>query len=107
MWSKLIRGSFDPQFESKKWVMPPKSICKNRLCQLLGIVSPSLIQVNSGDKVANYEIQILKYLCYKRKLKKHQWKRLYKEVRQERKEKEIFDIWFKKIEEKLRNEYDR
>lgn len=106
MKHKLTRGNYEPQFELKQRPIPPKSICKNVFCRLMGIVSPSLTMTNSGDEIDNYIIGLLKYLCYKRKLKKYQWKILYKEVKRERKEKAIFDAWFEKVEQKLRNEYD-
>ncbi len=107
MKHKLTRRNFEPQFEQKQRPIPPKSICKNVFCRLMGIVSPSRMMTNSGDEINNYTIGLLKYLCYKRKIKKYQWKRLYKEVRWERKDKEIFDGWYKELEQRLRNEYGR
>lgn len=74
---------------TKKRPNPPKSVFSNRFDKIIGIISPSLYQmVKMGAKgeieyfrLIDYEIEFLKYLCYKRKLNKSQWKRLYRDCR--------------------------
>lgn len=63
----------------------------------MGITSPSLVMVDSKDEVFDYTIASLKYLCYKRRLKKYQYKSLYREVRRERKNKEIFNNYYNEL----------
>lgn len=80
---------FYPEYMTKKKPKPPQSIFKNKFDKFFGIVSPSLYQmVKMGGKgrieyfrLIDYEIEFLKYLCYKRKLTKKQWKRLYRDSR--------------------------
>ena len=107
MKRKFKRGTFDPEFELKKWPIPPKSICTNAFCRLMGVVSPSLMMRAPEDEVFNHKIALFKYLYYKRKLKKYQYKILYREVRRERKDRDIFNIYYNKLEQKLRDEYGR
>lgn len=67
----------------------PDSIYSNTANKILGRVSPSLfLYVAAGGKgrieqknLYEYEEQRLKHMCYKRKLKKEEWKRLYRMCR--------------------------
>lgn len=80
---------FYPEYMTKKKPKPPKSVFSNRFDKIIGRISPSLYQmVKMGGKgeieyfrLIDYEIEFLKYLCYKRKLTKEQWKRLYRDSR--------------------------
>lgn len=106
MAKKLMRGGIDSRFERKRKPIPPKSICKNALCRFFGIVSPTLISVRSDAEVEEYEICVLKYLCYKRQLRRYQWKKLYRIVRSNESVQQIFENWFKNFEKGLMDEYD-
>lgn len=80
---------FYSEYMTKKRPKPPRSVFSNRFDKIIGRVSPSLYQmVRIGTKgeieyfrLIDYEIEFLKYLCYKRKLNKAQWKRLYRYCR--------------------------
>ena len=83
---------FYEEYMQRKRPMKPKSIHSSTLNKILGITSPSLLLVvAAGGKgreeqknLYEYEEQRLKYMCYKRKLKKEEWKRLYRICRNER-----------------------
>ena len=62
--------------------------CSNRINRELGIVSPTLEMYTAlggkgkqaADELKEYKVRSMKYLCYKRKLSKAQWKALYRTV---------------------------
>lgn len=80
---------FYDEYMDKRWPIPPRSVCKNEIDRRLGIVSPSLyfdkIIGAKGESVAQeldaYNWCLLRYLCYKRRITKNQWKRLYGHTR--------------------------
>lgn len=85
----MTERPFYSDYMTKHRPKPPKSICKNVLLRQLGIASPSLRLIvaagGKGGKAAHeldeYEIKMMRYLCYKRKLRKSGWKFLYRECR--------------------------
>lgn len=80
-------------FMTKRRPKVPKSICTSFLNRNMGIISPSFhLNVLLGGKgeaaaeeLKNYELLFKKYLCYKRKLSKSQWKSLYRTYREKSK----------------------
>lgn len=75
---------FYEEFMTKKQPRPPRHICG-----FWGIVSPSLYYfVASGGKgeraaeeLERFEKERLRYLCFKRRLSKEQWKTLYRQCK--------------------------
>ncbi len=83
---------FYKEYMQRSRPKPPDSIYSNTVNKILEKASPSLfLYVAAGGKgreeqknLYEYEEQRLKYMCYKRKLKKEEWKRLYRICRNER-----------------------
>lgn len=83
------KRKFYKDFMERKRPKVPPCICKNEFYSKLGIVSPSLyLNVFLGvrgekaaKELAEYENSRMRYMCYKRQLKKREWKILYKELR--------------------------
>lgn len=83
---------FYEEYMQRRKPKVPDSIYSNTVNKISGKVSPSLfLHVAAGGKgreeqknLYEYEEQRLKYMCYKRKLKKEEWKRLYRICRNER-----------------------
>lgn len=84
----MRKNKFYTEYMIKHWPKPPRCICSNRINRELGIVSPSLEMYTAlgwkgkqaADELKEYKVRSLKYLCYKRKLSKAQWKALYRTV---------------------------
>lgn len=102
MTKKLTRGQFDTRFELKRYPIPPRKICRSGLHRLLGIASPSIMSVSSGGDIEEYQIQVLRYLCYKRQLRSYQWRMLYRRVREEQKLKILFKSGLNITEEDMK-----
>ena len=83
---------FYEEYMQRNRPKPPDSIYSNTVNKILEKASPSLfLYVAAGGKgreeqknLYEYEEQRLKYMCYKRKLKKEEWERLYRICRNER-----------------------
>ena len=84
----MNRYKFYTEYMVKRKPKVPACICKNKIYKWLGIVSPSLYWVTvmgskgemAAEEVTKFEIENLKYGCYKRKLNKKQWKALQREI---------------------------
>lgn len=68
-----IRRHFDPEYMEKHKPRIPKRYQKDPLKRFLGIISPARRQIFYD---VDYEINELKWLCYRRVLDKHGWKKL-------------------------------
>lgn len=87
---------FYKEFMTRRRPTPPRCVCSNALHRYLGIISPSLRWiVAAGDKgkeaareLAEFEKETARYLCFKRKLNRQQWQKLYRQYRKERREHE-------------------
>lgn len=88
-----VKRPYYSDFMTKHKPKVPKSICTSLFNGNMGIISPSLhLNVLLGGKgetaaeeLKNYELLFKKYLCYKRKLSKSQWKNLYRIYREKSK----------------------
>lgn len=86
MKGKKSKKPFYSEYMIKHWPKPPRCICRNKINRDLGIVSPTLEMYTAlggkgkqaTDDLKEYRVFSLKYLCYKRKLSKAQWKALYR-----------------------------
>jgi hypothetical protein len=68
-----MKRHFDPEYMEKHRPRIPKNYQKNAIKRYLGIISPyrRLMYYNPG-----YELRALKWLCYRRMLNKHGWKKM-------------------------------
>lgn len=66
-----MKRHFDPKYMEKRRPMMPKTYQKKFILWLLGVASPSLRFINYD---LDYEIKSLKWLCYKRKMSKEDWR---------------------------------
>lgn len=80
-----MKRHFDPKYMEKRRPMMPKTYQRKLILWLLGVASPSLRFINYD---LDYEIKSLKWLCYKRKMSKEDWRRLriLLKVRREKKD---------------------
>ncbi|MCR1842781.1 hypothetical protein [Murimonas intestini] len=86
---KRNKKVFYAEYMEKTKPRLPYCVCKNRLHRWMGTISPSLwVAVTLGYKgekaendLQNFKKKFLRYLCYKRKLNKVEWKDLYRECR--------------------------
>lgn len=91
-----VKKPFYEEFMTKKQPTPPRNICRSKTKQFLGIISPTLYYlVASGGKgkkaaeeLEKFEKEQLRYLCFKRKLSKNQWKVLHRLCKKERQKNE-------------------
>ena len=72
------RKNFDSRFMKKRRPKIPVKYQPNLYLRTLGVISPSLRMAHWNRK---YELDYVKWLCYQRKLRRDQWKALYKIVR--------------------------
>jgi hypothetical protein len=75
------------KYELKEWPKPPAKICTNSINRSLGIVSPSLMfHYNVSNcidpEVVLYKINVLKYKLYRRTLKKWEYRRLVRIIKE-------------------------
>lgn len=78
------RKNINAEWELAKPPKVPKSIRAKGIRGLLGVVSPSRLQIASmrGDRAAQeYSVNIRKYLNYRRLTNKHEWKVFYRYLR--------------------------
>lgn len=68
-----MKRHFDSEYMEKHRPIMPKGYQKKLYLRLLGVASPSLRFINYD---LDYEIKSLKWLCYKRKMSKEDWRRL-------------------------------
>lgn len=84
------RRSFDPVYERRRRPPMPAKLQKNVIKRWLGIASPSLCSlVDDGG----YHLEMLRYLCYRRRLTRRMWYDLHREVRIREKEEKINSFW--------------
>lgn len=84
---------FYPEYMSKTFTKPPAAYYSDKLHRVLGIVSPSkrMIVLTGGadaetvKQAYEHERSYVRYRCYKRQLRKEEWKALYRECRREAK----------------------
>ena len=82
----IVTKIFYSEYMQKKRPKVPRFLCSGFINYLLRILSPSLCYLAGQDekKSAIYNDfvnQSNKYLCYKRKLNKSEWKALYRKYR--------------------------
>lgn len=68
-----MKRIFDPMYMRKHRPRIPKRYQKDPLKRFLGIISPARRQIFYD---VDYEINFLKWLCYRRVLDKYGWKKL-------------------------------
>ena len=84
MKNKIV---FDPSCMRKRYPHPPRGICTSWFDWLIGRASPSkfmIAQVYGDDKALKWDTEVLKYLCYKRRLTRDMWRKLYNRIKGER-----------------------
>lgn len=77
------RRSFDPVYERRRRPPMPAKLQKNVIKRWLGIASPSLCCLVDDE---GYRLELLRYLCYMRRLTRRMWKDLHREVRRQARE---------------------
>lgn len=68
-----MKRNFDPMYMRKNRPRIPKRYQKDPLKRFLGIISHARRQIFYD---VDYEINFLKWLCYKRRLNKKSWRKL-------------------------------
>lgn len=81
-----MKRHFDPKYMEKRKPMMPKAYQRKFILRLLGVASPVQRMMNYD---LEYEIRFIKWLCYKRRLSKEDWRRLriLLKVKKEKKDK--------------------
>ena len=86
--SKIKRKKFDQAIERKTQPKIPRKFCSTEIDYIFGVASPSLVMIArfQGDKeLEEFEMQLSKYMIYKRTMEKKQWKEFDRSRRIERK----------------------
>lgn len=80
-----MKRHFDSKYMEKRKPMMPKVYQRKLILRLLGVASPVQRMMNYD---LEYEIRFKKWLCYKRKMSKEDWRRLriLLKVRREKKD---------------------
>lgn len=68
-----MKRHFDPDYMVKRRPKPPRKYQKGFFLYQLGVISPSRRLIFYDPE---YELNFLKWLCYRRVLDKHGWKKL-------------------------------
>lgn len=77
---------FYPEYMTKRRPRVPRCLCRTTADWLAGIMSPSLVFAAWNDeektrKLAEFDEQHRKYMCWKRQLGRNGWKALYRQER--------------------------
>lgn len=80
------KKAFYPEYMTKRRPHIPRCLCRTLTNWLLGIMSPSLVLAAWGNNekaraLRRYQEQERKYFCWKRKLSREGWKKLYRQER--------------------------
>lgn len=91
------------ELQRKTRPKPPRCILAGGIKGILGVISPSKLlyeqgSLKNGEEVARYLEENKKYLLYKRRLNRQQWKGIYRRYRRER-HPERAEAWEKKRKE--------
>ena len=77
---------FYPEYMTKRRPRVPRCLCRTTADWLAGIMSPSLVLAawnneEKSRKLAKFDDQHRKYMCWKRQLGRNGWKVLYRQER--------------------------
>lgn len=81
-----MKRHFDPKYMEKRRPMMPKTYQRKLILRFLGVASPAWRMMNYD---LDYEIRFRKWLCYKRKMSKEDWRRLRILLKVRREEKDV------------------
>ena len=74
--------NFDEEFMVKNLPKIPEEYQPDRFLRILGIISPSCRMMHWN---AEFEFDVLRYMCYRRTMTRSMWDCLYRAVRKRRK----------------------